>query len=247
MTASVKTHEDAAELASEVASRLLARLEELQAQGRVPQVVLTGGSVADVVHREVARRAQDCSVDWSRVALWWGDERFVEAGSGDRNCRQAAEAWLDQVGVDPALVHEVPAQGEAESAEAAADAYDALLARTVLGPGSTGFDLVMLGLGPDGHVASLFPGRPEVEVDTRHAVAVHDSPKPPPDRVSLTLPALCRTSEVWFLVSGHEKADAVASAVAGLSPGSAGSPAARVHGREATIWFLDSSAASRLE
>ncbi len=100
----------------------------------------------------------------------------------------------------------------------------------------------MLGVGPDGHVASLFPGHPAVERRHRIAVAVHDSPKPPPERVSLTFEALERARSVWFLVSGEAKADAVASAM------SAGSdlPAARVRGQEDTVWFLDRRAAIRL-
>jgi 6-phosphogluconolactonase len=245
MTGQVLVHEDSAELAGEVASRLLARLEELQDGGRVPEVVLTGGGIADAVHREVARRALDCSVDWSRVSIWWGDERFVEAASADRNCRQAREAFLDHVGVDPARVHEIAASDEVHSPEAAAARYDDLLSG-VLGPGGSGFDLVMLGVGPDGHVASLFPGRAEVEVVSGHALAVHHSPKPPPRRVSMTLPALGRSSEVWFLANGEEKAEAIART---LSPGADDSdvlPAARVQGRKSTLWFLDSWAASRL-
>jgi 6-phosphogluconolactonase len=99
----------------------------------------------------------------------------------------------------------------------------------------------MLGVGPDGHVASLFPGYPELQVDDRSAVAVHDSPKPPPTRVSLTFPVLARAAEVWFVVSGEDKADAVKTALAGGDV-----PAATPKGTERTLWLLDDASAGKL-
>ncbi len=110
--------------------------------------------------------------------------------------------------------------------------------------GSGAFDLVMLGMGPDGHVASLFPGHPQLDVTDRIAVPVTDSPKPPPERISLTFPALNRTHEVWFLVSGDGKADAVARALA--PEGSVHATPARGITVEETTWFLDTPAASLL-
>jgi 6-phosphogluconolactonase len=115
--------------------------------------------------------------------------------------------------------------------------------------GGTGqFDVVMLGVGPDGHVASLFPGSEQLDADDAIAVAVTDSPKPPPERVTLTLGALNHSSEVWFVVAGAGKAEAVAKA---LATGDDAAdlhdvPAVGVHGRDATVWFLDEEAASRL-
>ncbi|WP_110183350.1 6-phosphogluconolactonase [Nocardioides solisilvae] len=229
--------EDAAMLAGEVASRLLARIEELQADGRDPHLVLTGGGIADLVHREVARRT-DTGVDWARVHVWWGDERFVAAGSDERNARQASTALLDHVPVDPARVHVVPSADDVADAEAAASAY----ADELRDHGPEVFDLVMLGLGPDGHVASLFPGRPALRVTGVETVAVHDSPKPPPDRVSLTFEALNRAEAVWFLVDGDAKAAAVAAA---RTPGPLEEcPARGVHGRRETLWLLDEAAAA---
>jgi 6-phosphogluconolactonase len=110
--------------------------------------------------------------------------------------------------------------------------------------GSGEFDIVMLGVGPDGHVASLFPGLPQVDVDDRIAVAVTGSPKPPPERISLTRGALNRARSVWFLVSGQAKSDAVASALGGADVHQ--TPAAGVSGKEETIWFVDHEAASKL-
>jgi 6-phosphogluconolactonase len=233
-------HEDAQALAGDVASMLLDRLESAQDRGEVPHVGLTGGSIAEALHREVARRAVDSSVDWSRVVFWWGDERFVDAASSDRNARQAREAFLDGLGVDPANVHEVPAADAVATAEDAAAAY----AETMRTQGAGSFEVLMLGVGPDGHVASLFPGHPALDVSDRIAVAVHDSPKPPPDRVSLTFEAMDRARAVWFLVSGEGKADAVAAALAGGDRHEI--PARGVAGQDETLWILDQAAASSL-
>ncbi|PVG82942.1 6-phosphogluconolactonase [Nocardioides gansuensis] len=240
MTGELVRHPDAETLAADVASRLLERLEEAQSRGEVPQIGLTGGSIADAIHRELARRAPDSSVDWSRVVIWWGDERFVAADSPDRNERQAREALLDHVPVSPAHVHPVPSSSEVPTAEDAAAAYSATLGTH----GADGFDVLMLGVGPDGHVASLFPGHEALDADDTVAVAVHGSPKPPPDRVSLTFPALNRAKAVWFLVSGEEKAAAVAAA---RSEGPVSeTPARGVRGLDETLWLVDETAASRL-
>jgi 6-phosphogluconolactonase len=227
------------EVAADVGRRLLGLLTEVQLRGEVPSVALTGGSIADRLHREVARLSPGSNVDWSRVDLWWGDERFVEADSPERNVGQARAALLDHVAVDRERVHEVPAAGSM-SLERAAAAY----AEEVRTQAGDMFDLVFLGIGPDGHVASLFPGRPELDVDDTVAVPVSGSPKPPPERISLTFPALNRAREVWFIVAGSEKAEAVASALGGADVHQ--TPAAGVHGQARTLWFVDDDAASRL-
>lgn len=240
----IEVHEDRDHLAVAVAGELVARLVDAQADGGVPHIALTGGSVADAVHRELVRLTHESEigseVDWSRVVFWWGDERFVEPASPDRNERQARETFLDQVDVDPALVHPMPSTESAESAEAGAAAY----AEELRVHGSGAFEIALLGLGQDAHVASLFPGHPQLDADGI-AVAVHHAPKPPPDRISLTLAALNRARSVWFVVSGEDKADAVALALAeGTDVHDA--PAAGVKGQVETIWFLDRAAASRL-
>ncbi len=236
----VRRHDDAGTLVGDVASALLDRLAAAQGRGEVPQIGLTGGSIAEELHRELARRGADSSVDWSRVVFWWGDERFVPAGSADRNALQAREAFLDHVGVDPAHVHEVPASDEVATAEEAADAYSAALREH----GTGVFEVLMLGVGPDGHCASLFPGHAALAVTDAMAVAVHDSPKPPPDRVTLTFEAMKRCRSVWFIASGEGKAEAVARALA--EEGSVEeTPARGVRGDE-TVWWLDEAAASAL-
>ena len=240
-TPRIEVHESAPALATAVAGELLARLTDLQAGGGEPQIGLTGGSIADAVHREIARLSPATEVDWSRVAVWWGDERYVAADSPDRNALQAREAFLTAVGADPAKVHEVPSTSSAATVSDAAAAY----ADAIRTHGSGAFDVLMLGVGPDGHVASLFPGFPQLDVDDTIAVPVTGSPKPPPERVSLTFPALNRAHSVWFLVAGDEKAPAVARALADGTD-LHDCPAAGVTGTDETIWFLDRAAASQL-
>ncbi len=228
----------AADLAHTVASALLDLLEREQSAGRLPAVCLTGGTIADAIHREVARQAVGRNVDWRRVELWWGDERFVPADDPERNAGQARAAWLDHVDLDQELVREMPSSDqEYVGVVDAAATYS----EVVRAHGRGGFDLVMLGIGPDGHVASLFPGSAQLEADGV-AVAVTDSPKPPPQRVSLTFGALNRNREVWFLASGAGKAEAVARALDGADLHDI--PAVGVSGQERTVWFLDAEAAA---
>jgi 6-phosphogluconolactonase len=229
-------HADANDLAYAVASRLITRVVDAQSTGGVAQVVLTGGRVAALVYQAVAESPARVEVDWQRVEFWWGDERFLPEGDPDRNETQARDALLSHVEADPARVHPMPAD-TGQGAEAAAAAYADELAAA----GSPKFDVLMLGVGPDGHVASLFPGYPQLEVLDVETVAVHDSPKPPPTRISLTFPRLDRAREVWFVVSGEDKADAVAQA---LKDGDV--PAARPKGRDRTLWLLDEAAASKV-
>ena len=241
----IEVHDDKDALATAVAGELITRLADAQEAGAVPQIGLTGGGIAEAVHREIARlsTASDLerTVDWSRVVVWWGDERFVAADSSDRNALPARQEFLDLVGADPANVHEMPSTATAPDVDAGAAAYS----EEVREHGSGDFEIVMLGVGPDGHIASLFPGYPQLDVTDRIAVAVTDSPKPPPERISLTFPALNRTRSVWFLVSGEEKSEAVGRALAeGADLHDV--PAAGVNGQEETIWFLDRAAASHL-
>jgi 6-phosphogluconolactonase len=238
----VEVHESRADLATSVAGAFVRLVTVLQAGGVVPQICLTGGTIADEIHREIARLAPGSEIDWTRVDFFWGDERFVAPDSDERNAALARRDLLDRVGVDPARVHEIPSTDDADDVEAAATAY----ADTVRSAGTGRFAVVMLGVGPDGHVASLFPGFPQLDADDRIAVGVTGSPKPPPDRVSLTFPALNRADEVWFVVSGADKAEAVGRALSTPPPDLHEIPAAGVHGEQATIWFLDRESASRV-
>ncbi|MGL5809459.1 MAG: 6-phosphogluconolactonase, partial [Nocardioides sp.] len=254
-----------------VAARLARHLAGAQDDGRTIHLGLTGGTVATEIYAEVARlcdtganqpnadrpSADQPKVDWRRVALWWGDERFVAADSPDRNAVQARRAFIDACGVPDHHVHEVPSATDVSSAAEAAERYAVLLGAE----GAAQFDLLLLGVGPDGHVASLFPGFPQLDRDDALAVGVADSPKPPPERVTLTLRALNSAREVWFLVSGADKAWAVSQALSPADPSQKHAdpsemhveaaqmhaetlPASLVRGRLRTRWFLDQAAAS---
>ncbi len=233
------------DLADQVAASLIDTLARAQAEGRVPSVALTGGTIAVTIHETLAASPDAGRVDWSRVDVWFGDERYVPADDADRNAGQARASLLDHLPFDPERVHAMPASDEGHASLAdAATAYG----EEVREDGTGAFDVVMLGLGPDGHVASLFPGFPQLDVEDAIAVPVTGSPKPPPERISLTFSALNRTREVWFVVSGEGKADAVARALAtGEDAADVHEiPAVGVHGRARTVWFVDEPAASRL-
>lgn len=235
-TPEIALHATADEVAEALATRLLARLAELQADGRVPQVALTGGRIATKAYTRLAAEGRDSAVDWTRVDLWWGDERFVPADDQDRNAKQVLDLIRGPLGLPDARVHEMPATDGGLDLDTAAEAYGAELGDTV-------FDLCLLGLGPDGHVASLFPEHPSSSA-TGRVIAVRNSPKPPPDRLSLTLEVINASTEVWFVVSGADKSDAAALALSGAGPMQV--PGAGAHGRRRTLWLIDREAAARL-
>lgn len=239
--------------------------------------VLTGGgtgtgvltAVAELLETaeqpEAAGQAAVTAPDWTRVHLWWGDERFLPVGDPERNEVQAHRALLDRL-TDPsgpvrmpaANVHPMPAATGCAPGEAA-DAYAAeLLSRARVRNSETDrdgggvdrrlpvFDVVLLGVGPDAHVASLFPGRPGPLAVGATVIPVTDSPKPPPQRLSLTVEALNTAERVWFVVAGADKAEAVGEvrrARDHRSTDAARWPASVVSGRMATTWWLDEAAA----
>ncbi|MEE6256878.1 6-phosphogluconolactonase [Plantactinospora sonchi] len=243
MTAtSVVVHADPEQLAQAVAARLVVKIIDAQAERGTAGIVLTGGRIAAAVHRAIRDLPAGQAVDWSRVDVWWGDERFLPAGHPDRNETQARAALLDVLPLSPERVHPMPASdgADGDDPEAAAARYAAELA-TAGGPAPLPrWDVLMLGVGEDGHVASVFPGHP-VGDETRPVAAVRDSPKPPPVRVTLTVPTIVTADEVWLVAAGADKAAAVRTAFDAAAPTPL--PAARVHGVTATRWLLDRAAA----
>jgi 6-phosphogluconolactonase len=245
MSTSVEKFDDGDGLVAAAGERLIDVVGAAIAARGQAQVVLTGGGNGNKLMRFLA--AQTGRIDWSKVHLFWGDERYVSENDDERNDKQAREALLDHVDIPARNVHAMPAaDGEfGNDLAAAALAYEQILAANAApGDPAPDFDVHLLGVGPEGHINSLFPHTPAVREATRLVVEVEDSPKPPPQRITLTLPAIQRSREVWLLVSGAEKADAVAAAVGGADPVSV--PAAGAVGREHTVWFLDSGAAGAL-
>ncbi|RFU19375.1 6-phosphogluconolactonase [Geodermatophilus marinus] len=240
---------DADRLARAAAAALVARLAAAQAVHGTASVVLTGGGIGTAVLERVAELAAEPArerVDWTAVDVWWGDERFVPADDAERNELGARRALLDRVGVPAERVHAMPPSdaGFAGPEDAAAWYADQLAAAAPEGAALPRLDLLLLGMGPEGHVASIFPDSPAVS-DERPVVAVRDCPKPPPTRVSLGFGAINAAEEVWLLVSGEGKAPAVARALRDGAPARE-LPAAGVHGRRATRWLLDTAAAGEL-
>ncbi len=239
---SVHRSPDPDSVARAVADRVVELVVAAQAARGQASVVLTGGSVSRKVHAALA--THDARVDWSRVSFWWGDDRYVPSDDTERNAGQAWEDMLRRLPLDPARVHAMPAEDDDyEEAEAAAWAYGQEL-RAAAPEDGPWFDVLMLGIGPDGHCASLFPGRSEVESEA-DVLAVHDSPKPPPTRISMGLRTLNRAAHVLFVATGEEKADAVARSVSGDDVFH--TPAAGPRGLETTEWYVDDAAASQLD
>jgi 6-phosphogluconolactonase len=247
-TPEVLIHHDAGLLARAAAARLVTCLVDRQAAAGGASLVLTGGGIGTALLAELAAAPARDAVDWRRLDIWWGDERFLPAGHRERNETGAREALLRHLDTDPARVRPMPAAGgpDGDDPEAAAARYASWLAAAARpedhGPVPS-FDVLLLGIGPDGHVASLFPGLPAL-YDDRPVVAVRGAPKPPPLRLSLTLPAIQCAREVWVLAAGAEKAGAIRLALSGVGPVQV--PAAGARGRRRTLFLLDRAAASRI-
>ncbi|MEE3749914.1 6-phosphogluconolactonase [Mycobacterium intracellulare] len=243
MSTSIEIFPDSQALVAAAATRLTDTIANaVAARGRA-LVVLTGGGNGIGLLQSLVDRP----IEWSKVHLFWGDERYVPEDDDERNDKQARAALLDHVDIPSSQVHPMPASdGEfGGDLAAAALAYEQLLAANAA-PGQPvpNFDVHLLGMGPEGHINSLFPDTPAVLETTRMVVSVDDSPKPPPQRITLTLPAIARSREVWLMVSGKGKADAAAAAIGGAAPVSV--PAAGAIGLDTTLWLLDEDAASKL-
>lgn len=210
-------------LVTEAVDRLVVLLSSGDSSRKL-RVLLTGGTLGIEFCRQAAKRG----LDLSRADFMFSDERFVSLDHQDRNEAQALEVW-------PALTASLIRFPDAnQPLESAAHEFEQVLQASLgdLEDSDPMFDLTVLGMGPDGHIASLFPGH-----DTKGGwvLAEHDSPKPPSQRLSLSYQALNRSARVWFLVSGAAKAEAVKSALSGKEL-----PAGRVTGTLETIWFMDS-------
>jgi 6-phosphogluconolactonase len=237
-------------LAEDTAGRVLSTLAAALSARDVAHLVLTGGGILEKVMRAVRDHPGRDSIEWRRVHVWWGDERFVAADSSERNDVAAFAALLDALPLDPALVHRMPADGGAFGADvdAAAAGYARLLADAASPDAGEDdvprFDVILLGIGPDGHCASLFPDQPGVHEQAAAVIGVRNSPKPPPTRMSLTFQALDAASEVWFIASGESKAHAVAMTLGGADRTHV--PSAGPRGRQRTLWLIDRDAAAEL-
>ena len=230
----VNRFKDADSLARGAAEEFVTRLGQLLSELPEVHIQLTGGTIGIATLAAIADREDAHLLDWSRVHVWWGDERFVASVSGDRNAVQARKAMLTKL--PAAILHEFPASDEGMTLDEAANFFAAELAAV-----KPHFSLAFVGMGPDGHICSLFPGKPAIEAGVQ-VIAEHDSPKPPPQRLSFSYEAMNAVDELWFVIAGADKQDAVSVAF-GDEPETL--PVGRVRGKQKTIWFIDQSAGNK--
>lgn len=240
---------DADVLAAAVAARVVTVLVDAQSARGSASLVLTGGGSGTAVLEQLRRSPACGAVEWRHVDVYWGDERFLPGGHPERNETQARAALLDHVDVDPDRVFAMAASDgvHGDDPEAAAAAYAAVLARRSRAEDHADvprFDVLLLGMGAEGHVASVFPDSPAAHEQQRSVVAVRSCPKPPPTRISLTLAAIRQAAQVWLCVTGESKAGAVQLGLGGA--GEVALPAAGARGQRRTLWILDRAAASAL-
>lgn len=236
---------DPAAVAARVADRFITRVKARTRDGRIAHIALTGGSMGGTVLEAIAEHPECAALDWSLVHFWWGDERYVPRDHDDRNAKQSREALLDLVPVPAENIHEMAASDSGLTLDEVAAAYSAELARFAEdGDPWPSFAVCFLGVGPDGHIASLFPDRMEITETAASVVPVRDSPKPPAERITLTRPVINASKRVWLVLTGADKASALGLALAGASYTNV--PAAGAKGRKRTIFFVDDAAAAEV-
>jgi len=241
----VLVHATKGEMAESVAARFITKLVYLLGVEQTSHVVLTGGSMGGAVLAAVNASAARDSVDWSRVHFWWGDERWLPRGDAERNETQAREALLDHIVVPSGNIHAFAASDEGVELDDAALRYaHELTANAPEGALVPRFDITFLGVGPDGHIASLFPERSGIRVKEATVIAVRNSPKPPPERLSLTLPVINSSERIWLVLAGADKASALGLTLAGVSSNEV--PAAGANGRRRTDFHVDSEATAEV-
>ena len=247
MSREIVRHHDAADLADAVAARLVTIIARTQADHGSVSIVLTGGRIAGRVLYALADPMAADTIDWSRVDLWWGDERYLPTGDPERNDYLADTHLLSQITIPSSCVHRIPGPDTASTAEDAAIAYGTEMEEFASARSLQGrplFDIVLLSIGPDGHVASLFPEAASLRSDAV-TLSIHDSPKPPPVRVSMGITALNDCSEAWLLASGEEKASVIDMMLT-QGAGFLQIPAAGIEAHDRTLLLIDESAASKL-
>lgn len=206
-----------------------------QDKTRIVQLCLTGGRIALQLYEAFATRVAGAGVDPGRLELWWTDDRFTATDDPARHAGPALAFMAGRFQLDPARTHPMPAADGVADADVAAATYAKEL-------GETEFDICLLSIGPHGHVAGIFPDHPSFEVQNTSVIGLAESPKARADRTSLTVSALGRSREVWFVANGADKAEALSRALAG----SPDIPAGVVRGQESTRWFVDREAGREL-
>ena len=228
----VNRFKDGASVAQAVAEDLFAFVKDGLADGKTLNLALTGGTVG-IASLAASKAYPYNELPLERLHIWWGDERFVASDSDDRNALQARKAWLDALNLPKANIHEFPSTDSGMTAPAGAKAFE-----NDFSTRGISFDLMLMGMGPDGHIASIFPGLTSFD-GAGLVFAELDSPKPPKERLSFNYEVINSASQIWFTVAGADKAEAVNSV---FSETPEQLPAARVQGKEKTVWYVDQTA-----
>ena len=241
----VLVHPDKSSLAGSVAARFITKIIDVIEEQEFAHVCLTGGTMGAAVLAAINSSPARDSVDWSRITFWWGDERYLPRGDAERNETQSRQALLDHLPIDESQIKSFPAPGEHADIEEAARAFESVLAEAAPeGRRYPRFDVTFLGVGPDGHIASLFPDHVSVHETDRVVLAERDSPKPPAERLTLTLPVINASDRIWLVLAGAGKAGALGLTLAGASINDV--PAAGAEGRKRTVFFVDQDAAAEV-
>ncbi len=237
----VQVFDDRELLVNSIADRFVSVIAQALSERDSVHTVLTGGSVGIDVLAAIGAEHRLSALDWNRIHVWWGDERWLPASDAERNDAQAHDVLLDRLTGPKENIHRFPASDGPLGLDEAAEAYARELAEHAPDSGRLPeFELLFLGVGPDGHVASLFPGHDGIAEKNATVIAVRNSPKPPPERLSLTLPAINSANRVWLCMAGADKASALGLALANASVREV--PVAGAHGQISTEFFVDRAA-----
>ncbi len=239
----VRVLNDITAVACAAAELFVKLVAQAQAERKPFRVALSGGTTPTALYDALASPEWRSRVRWNGIAFFFGDERAVPPDHPDSNYRTANDHLFRPLRISDGQVHRMKA--DMGALEAAAEAYEQEL-HTAIGGLFPRFDLALLGMGPDGHTASLFPGNKVLGEDTRWVVPVTDAPKPPPRRLTLTVPVLNSAGQILFMVTGKDKAEALREVLEGTaSPQQY--PAKLVNpGPDCLTWLVDAAAASRL-
>lgn len=232
---------DASALAAAAADHVVKTIRRSVASRGQCYLALSGGSTPHQMHRQLTQVAGRFRIPWERTHIFWGDERCVPLDHPDSNYHMAKESLLDDVPLKPEQVYAIAGDLDAN---AEADRYEQILQQHFPNGDWPVFDLVILGLGPDGHTASLFPNHPALTEQQRWVVPISNAPKPPPERITLSLPVINAAHRVMFLVNGSSKSDALYQV---LEENDQALPASRIRPQSGELhWFIDQTAATRL-
>jgi len=243
----VLVHADSDALVASIAARFLTKIVDLLEEYDRVNIVLEGGGIQVRVLEAINASPARDTIDWSRIHVWWGDERWVPEGDAERNDGKARRALLDHIAIPAENIHPCPTSDQITDLDEAAAVYAAELARFADPESELAlprFDIVFLGVGPDGHTASLFPERAEILEREATVVPVRNSPKPPPERITLTRAAINTAQRIWVELAGAEKASVLGLAMAGAAYTEV--PIAGMKGRKRTVFFVDQDAAAEV-